>query len=260
MSAFSFHSRCQADSYLRQRLAQQSIDYGPSSPFHLVRSTLYPLLSHWGNGWIRQIAPSGSFAKGTGNRAGTDIDLFISMHHTVANTHAEIRDTLFSTLANNGLKPRHQNVSIGLQVAGFDVDLVPGKHHPSGQEDHGIFIRRKGTWTKTNVQLHIALIRNAGCTEEIRVLKLWRRRYGLDFPSFYLELIALTALDGRPRGNLAENVVHALKFISTELVGLKVIDPANGENDISADLTNAEKRHLSAAAADALSKTWQDIL
>lgn len=260
MSAFSLYTNSQRDIYLRQCLARNAVDYGPRSPLHVVSATLYPLILSWGNGCIRQIAPSGSFAKGTGNSVGTDIDLFISIHHTVPNSHAEIRDTLFSTLSSNGLKPRQQNVSIGLQVSGYDVDLVPGKHHPSGDEDHGIYIRRKGTWTKTNVLRHIALIKNAGCTEEIRVLKLWRRRYGLDFPSFYLEMVALMALDGRPRGNLADNVAHALTFISREFLGLKVIDPANGENEISADLNDAEKRHIAAAASDALNRRWQDIL
>lgn len=261
MSALSAFAVNPADVYLRQRLAAHAVDTGFNSPVRLVQSTLAPILTTWGNGNLRAVHPSGSFAKGTGNNIGTDIDLFISVAHNVQETHAEIRDKLFRALINAGYAPRHQNVSIGLKVLGYDVDLVPGKHHPASVEDHGLFIRKKNTWTKTNVQTHINLVRSWGCTEEIRVLKLWRHRNRLDFPSFYLELTTMVALNGRQQGDLAANVWHVLKYLSTDFVLATVFDPANGQNEISADITNAEKRAISSAAASSLTKgTWGEIV
>ena len=40
------------------------------------------------------ISPSGSFAKGTANRSGTDIDLFISLSESTPETLKEIYDSL----------------------------------------------------------------------------------------------------------------------------------------------------------------------
>jgi hypothetical protein len=261
MSALSTFAVSPADAYLRQRLTAHAVDTGFNSPVRLVQATLAPILWTWGNGNLRAVHPSGSFAKGTGNNIGTDIDLFISVAHNVQETHAEIRDKLFQALINAGYAPRHQNVSVGLKVLGYDVDLVPGKHHPASVEDHGLFIRRKNTWTKTNVQTHINLVRSWGCTEEIRVLKLWRHRNRLDFPSFYLELTTMVALNGRQQGDLAANVWHVLKYLSTDFLQATVFDPANGQNEISADITNAEKRAISTAAASSLTKgTWGEII
>jgi hypothetical protein len=261
MSMLPANSVDPADAYLRSRLAALAVNTGIHSPVRLVQSTLAPVLATWGNGYLRSITPSGSFAKGTCNSIGTDIDLFISVSEHARETHAEIREKLFQYLVGAGYTPRHQNVSIGLKVLGYDVDLVPGKHHPASFEDHGLFIRKKNTWTKTNVQTHINLVRAWGCTEEIRILKLWRQRNGLDFPSFYLELTTMAALDGRPRGALGGNVWHVLKYLSTHFVIAEVFDPANGENEISADLSRSEKQLIATAAAQALVKrSWSEIV
>ena len=54
---------------------------------------------------------------------------------------------------------------------------------------------------------------NSGRTEEIRVLKLWRRQKGIEFPSFYLELTVINALSGRRSGELAANVWTAFAYL-----------------------------------------------
>jgi len=43
---------------------------------------------------VLSISPSGSFAKGTANRSGTDIDLFISLSESTPETLKEIYDSL----------------------------------------------------------------------------------------------------------------------------------------------------------------------
>ena len=60
-------------------LRREAVDTGPFWPTRSVQVQLEPAIKAWANQWLVGIGPSGSFAKGTANRSGTDIDLFISL-------------------------------------------------------------------------------------------------------------------------------------------------------------------------------------
>ena len=166
----------------------------------------------------------------------------------------EIYDSL--ALKQAGYTPRRQNVSVGMRVNGYDVDLVPAKRQNSYTTDHSLYRRRPDTWTKTNIDTHIATVRAAGQSDAIRILKLWRNQKGLEFPSFYLELTVINALAGRG-GALAQRVAAALEYLRDRFENARLVDPANGANVISDDLTAAEKRAIRAAATAALCGPWE---
>lgn len=67
---------------------------------------------------------------------------------------------------------------------------------------------------------------------EIRAIKIWRANHGLDFPSFYLELIVLDALAGCG-SSVANNVQRTLGYIADNLTARRVEDPANTNNTVS---------------------------
>src|SRR5262245_20606409 len=100
------------DDYLRAILSRETVDVSATSPVRGVQSVLQPLLSGWAGAQLRSIQPSGSFAKGTANHSGTDIDLFISLKSDTTNTLREIYRSLFSRLKSAGCSPQEQNVSI----------------------------------------------------------------------------------------------------------------------------------------------------
>lgn len=72
--------------YLAGILVREAIDTGPQSPVRGVQGVLAPILGSWGGGYLSSISPSGSVAKGTANRSGTDIDLFLSLTANRPNT------------------------------------------------------------------------------------------------------------------------------------------------------------------------------
>jgi hypothetical protein len=218
------------------------------------------MLTRWGNGFLLGIDPSGSFAKGTGNRRGTDIDLFLSLSSNTPDTLSQVRNSLGTCLNQHGYQFRDQNVSLGIVVAGYQVDLVPGTRQSQYGGDHSLFRRKANTWTKTNIQTHINLVRGSGRTAEIRVLKLWRDQKGLDFPSIYLELAIIEALRGKPLGRLSENVADALRFFESSLVSKRIIDPANTNNVISDDLSVSDKQKVAAVAKQALAGNWNGLI
>lgn len=249
-----------ADAYLQQILAREEIGVGYNSPAAVAQMELTPLIREWAGPYLLDISPSGSFAKGTANRSGTDVDLFISISESCNNTLKEIYELLFKRMQEKGLSPKRQNVSINVKVKGIDIDLVPGKRQNAFSHDHSLYRRRADTWTKTNVSTHINHVRNAGRLSETRILKLWRNQKGLDLPSFYLELTTIAALAGK-YGGLSENVWLTFHYLRDYFVNASVVDPANTNNIISDDLTVAERGRIKAAAESALgARNWNEIV
>ncbi|AMN44724.1 nucleotidyltransferase [Rhodoplanes sp. Z2-YC6860] len=248
------------DQYLYGILSREAVDTSATSPALAVRQTLMPLLNEWAGAMLRGVYPSGSFAKQTSNRSGTDIDLFVSLSNQTTESLKEIYTKLFNRLGEKGYAPKKQNVSLNIRVNGFDVDLVPAKHQGGNGEYHSLYRRRADTWTQTNVNTHISKVSASGRTSEIRVIKLWRNQHQLDFPSFYLELAIIEALSGA-RGSLSDNVWKAFGYLAGNFANARFVDPANTNNVISDDLSATERAAIKAAAVRALATTnWNQIV
>lgn len=247
-----------SDNYLHQILAREAVDYSINSPLLAVHRTLAPIIQQFAGNQLASVFPSGSYAKRTANRSGTDIDLFISLKEDTNNPLSEIYELLFKAMS--GYSPKRQNVSINVKVGEYDVDLVPGKLQSSGGSEHSLYKRRIDSWTKTDVLRHVAVVSGSGRTNEIRILKLWRNQKGLDFPSFYLELTIINALQGF-NGTLTQNVVRVFEYLRDSFTNARVTDPANTNNVISDDLTVTEKANISSTARKALdSRNWAEIV
>jgi hypothetical protein len=226
---------------------------------------IIPVIRGWGGDYIHEIALSGSYAKGTAVQGGTDIDLFISVLSTTPNTLSEIYSRLYTALTQNGYyTARKQNVSIGLTVDGFKVDLVPAKRQSAYGSDHSLYKNKTNSWTKTNVKQHIDLVKGCGRLSEIRAMKIWRNNKNLDFPSFYLELSVIEALKYAPLlsngGNLSDNIIKVLRYLETNFSTAKIVDPANSNNIISADMTQQSKNAIANTAARSLKGNWEEFI
>jgi len=250
-----------ADEYLQSILAKYAVATGENSPAARAGNALYPVIQRWAGQFLLEVRYSGSYAKGTAVRGITDVDLFISLHPLRPGTLKEVYQNLVAFLAREGFSPDQRNVSVRISYSGVSVDLVPGKKQEGNTSDHSLYRRRRDTWIKTNVNVHIQTVSQSGRADEIRILKIWRRLHGLDFPSFYLELATLRALEGRWRGQLAENVFAALNYLGASLASDRILDPANTNNVVSDDLTLAEKQKVAAQARTSAAKsTWSEIV
>ncbi|MCZ7620185.1 MAG: nucleotidyltransferase domain-containing protein [Myxococcota bacterium] len=249
------------DDYLRQILRREDAIAGNLSPVTLVLLQVQPAISAWAGSQLVSVTPSGSFAKGTANRSGTDIDLFVSLAWNTTEDLREIYESLFAAMQRQGYAPTRQNVSINITMNGLSVDLVPGRQQGLLTSDHSLFRRRANTWTKTNIETHINYVRRSGLSQEIRVMKLWRQQKRLDFPSFYLELTAIDALSSQRSASLSANVWAVFKYLRDRFAGARVLDPANTSNVISDDLTSMDRLQVCRAAGTALaSSNWNEIV
>ena len=247
--------------YVEAVLVKYAVPRGPNSPAEQLGSAVAGPLRSWANQYLSALQYSGSYAKETGVHGISDVDIFISLKSDTPGTLKELYNKLHSLANNQCWSPRQQNVSIGITVNGTKGDLVPGKVQSSHQSYHSLYLRKRGTWTQTNVALHVDTVRSSNRLREIRAVKIWRFLHGFDFPSLHLELFTIQALSGHSRTTLADNVLHALRTIGASLSSTRIVDPANTNNVLSDDLTKAEKEHIaSRAAQSAREQYWKDII
>ena len=239
--------------YLERLLGRYEIK--PTLLTALAKGAVVQELEKWANGHQNRIVYAGSTAKGTGVAGTTDVDIFISLNPTTPHTLEDIYERLFRWSEAAGWNPRRQNVSIGLNCFGLNIDLVPGKLQQGYSYYLSLWKRKQRTWTQSAPEIHISKVIESRRTQEIRAIKIWRKSHGLDFPSFYLELAVMRALSGCSYLNLESNVQRALGWIADNLETAAIEDPANTNNMISDDLTAAEKRLVAAQAQRSYDET-----
>jgi hypothetical protein len=199
--------------------------------------------------------------KGTAVKGQTDFDVFVSISSDVDWSLHDLYFGLRDHLRATGLQPRQQDVSLGIVYRGAKVDVTVGREQPGRPGYHSIYRSRADTWTLTNVDEHVEMVRSSGRLEEIRLFKIWRRQKSIDLPSFLLEVATLLALQGRPRGYLGENLRCAFRYFALTFPVARIVDPANSNNIVSDDLTDKEKLMVARHAAIALrSAHWTDVV
>jgi hypothetical protein len=185
-----------ADEYVASVVRKYAVEASPGCAAMRAAKEVIPAIRKWAGEYLLDVQFSGSYAKGTAVSLGTDVDLFISLGDEAGGmdtTMKEIYWGLFQFCADRGLKPRAQNVSIRVMAGGVKVDLVPGRKQ-KGSDDHSLYKRKKDSWVQTNVGRHVKFVTEARCGDEIRAMKVWRERYHVEWPSFYLELVTVGAV------------------------------------------------------------------
>lgn len=230
------------------------------SPPHRAADDLIPALKQWGKEYLLGITLTGAYAKNTAISLSAQVDLLVALSPVPGMEMKEIFWSLFEFLTDHEMQPRTRNVSVEIERKGLRVHVIPACRD-SGTSGNVLFNKRSGSVLHTDVAQHVHLIANSGRQQEICALKIWRERCRLDFPSLYLELSVLQALDHERFGQLAENVLAMFHYLSTRFEKTVIRDPANADNIVSNDLPEGEKKAIAKAARKALEdENWKKIL
>jgi len=251
------------DEYVRNVLSKYAVSAGQGSLAYNAANQVYPIIQKWAGTQLLEASFSGSYAKGTSVRGVTDVDLFISLKSDTSNTLKEIFDSLYSAVVSAGYSSaKKQHVSIHCKHGGIDVDLVPGVKQSGNTDDHWLYVNRAGKERiQTNIVKHINIVKGSSRFEEIKAIKIWRLLHSIDICSFYLELAVIEALKGYKIGNVASNVLRALKYLGSDFVDACFVDPANTNNVISDELSLEEKRAVAAKAKQSRAQQhWENII
>jgi len=248
------------DQYAASIVEKYHIDSDTNSPPHHAADEVIPMIKQWGQQHLLGITLSGAYAKNTAISLSSHVDMLIALKPIAGMEMKNIFWNLFEFLTDHDLRPHTRDVSIQLERKGLRVDLIPACRD-GGSSGNLLFNKRTGTAVHTDVGQHIHLIANSGRQQEICALKICRERNSLDFPSFYLELTVLHALETERFGQLADNILAMLRYLSGRFEQAVVRDPANPDNILSNDLKAVDKKAIAKAARDALyDENWKKIL
>lgn len=217
---------------------------------------LSPLIKQWASNFLLTITFSGSTEKETAVKGSNDVDMFISLSPNLNMSMKDIYDSLYDFIAREGFIPKKQNVSIGIDLQGTSIDLVPARKHPGNTNDHSLYSKRTGNWIQTDVQAQINHIKNSNRRAEIKLIKIWRNLNGIDFPSYCLELAVLDALHRLARNNLANNFRAVLEYLQQDFSSATLLDIAKLSNTVSDEMTTSEKTAVANAAGRTLQQNF----
>jgi hypothetical protein len=229
------------------------------SAAHRAADTVMPALKEWAGQYLLGITLSGAYAHNTAISLSSSVDVLISLSPIPGMEMKAVFWNLFEFLTKHNLKGHTRQVSMQVQSKGLKVDLIPAYRDPAGS---GCLLHNKRSETaiRSDPARHVHLVANSGRTQEICALKIWRERNDLDFPSLYLELTTIQALEGERFGQLSDNISTVFRYLSTRFVSISVRDPANSDNVVSDDLVDVDKRAIAKAAREALyEENWKKI-
>ena len=251
------------DLYLLATIGRHRVPDGPEATPNRVRTELMPRLKRWGGKYLEGVTLSGSYAKGTAIRNASlapgdvDVDLFLGLAPETPGPLADQQVSL--TQHFREYQPLAANVSIRILVGNTRVDLVAGRRLPSGAE-HTLWQMRRSSWVRTNVAEQIRYVRESGRLDEILATKVWRKKQGVYFPSYCLELAVIRSAE-RGRAGLSERFERVLEWLAEELPRAALRDPGNQSNDVAELMTPEEKWRVAHAAWMSLrAESWTEVV
>lgn len=234
--------------YLRRILENETLNEDGSEMKALRerRSEVEALLrAHFSKSTV-SIRWGGSKAKGTMIASSYDGDMTAYFPHDEVDAGSTLKEIFDAVEASLGTKYAVQRKASVLRIfkSGEDLhfDVVPGRYTDDTKTD--VFLHRttgEKERLKTNLQVHIDHIRDSDVLDEIRLMKLWKVRYGLvGVKTFILELLVVKLLGGRKNLGIVKRLEHVLTELCDSAENLAVEDPANPSgNDLKPLLDEA---------------------
>ncbi|HLV95112.1 MAG TPA: hypothetical protein VKS44_07960 [Candidatus Acidoferrales bacterium] len=229
------------------------------SAAHRAADAVMPVLKEWAGQSLLGITLSGAYAHNTAISLASSVDVLVSLSPIAGMEMKAVFWNLFEFLTKHDLKAGTRQVSMQVQSKGLKVDIIPVYRDPAGS---GCLLhnRRSETAIRTDPARHVHLVANSGRSQEICAIKIWRERSSLEFPSLYLELSVMQALEGERFGQLSDNISTVFRYLSGRFRTVAVRDPANSDNVVSDDLADVDKQAVAKAAHAALyEENWKKI-
>lgn len=262
------------EEYLKQILKNHSI--GVDSPemkkLQETRKDVEALIREKFADCSPTIRYGGSKVKGTMIIDAYDLDIVSYFPHDdicAGETLKDIYDNAVNALAEQYyVEPRRSAIRIRSKDSAhedFHIDVVPGRFTDDTKSDTILYQSgaEKGR-LKTNLDVHIAHIRDSGLVDVIQLAKLWKVRNSIDLKTFGLELLVIKYATNSKKNHLETGLVSFWEYLRDHGDNITIEDPANpGGNDLSVLLSDSTKALLSMFAKSALNLveagSWESI-
>jgi hypothetical protein len=206
----------------------------------------------------------GSKAKGTMIKESYDLDIINYFPHddtSAGETLEVIYENTYDALSEEyliepkGSALRLKDKNLDSYGHDFHIDVVTGRY--INGESGDVYLYRSAEekkLLKTNLDVHIAHVRESGVIEAIRLMKLWRVRYKVPIKNFGLDLLTIKLLKNKKNLLLSNQLVSIWQEFRDHADSLTIEDPANPSgNDLSEMLNSSVKQSLRDLAVSTLS-------
>lgn len=240
------------DLYVLEVLSRYNV---PTAPALKASQDIAETIKGWTRRYLLAQVVTGSYSKGTRIKGGTDIDLVLSVGPRTPGTMQKVYENLFAYMRAKGYRARRGCVSVSVVSEGFKLDLIPARVQWGTSNNHEVYVAASGKTQMVHFESQVKHVRDSGWLKEIIALKIWRDLRGLDFPSYYLELVVLQSLKNANSQRHAHNLLAVLRHISQHLEDKPVMDPTNIHNAVSDCLSPDKKRAVALAARQSADQT-----
>jgi len=188
----------------------------------------------------------GSRGKKTMIKESYDLDIVLYFPETTNFSIENIYDKVTRYLGSSNYRVITKNAAIRvLKRENYHIDVVPAKRIKGSEDSAFLWRNEDGERLKTSVVQHIASIREFGRRDVIKLLKLWKVRYKIEFPSFVLEQLIIRALKDNLNIRLNNAIIEVLEFISKNMETIRLEDPANTNNILTDSISAYDKDIIS---------------
>jgi hypothetical protein len=246
--------------YLAGLLQQQAMQQNEVDTLRRLRDEIEGKLRQ-AYGTAPRFYYGGSFGKDTMIGASYDLDIVIYFPSTEQASLSDIFNSVHSQLTRNGYKVQRKTVALRLPYQeGFHVDVVPGRAQDHTYQYATLYKNvGSGSTLQTSLKVHIDEVRQTGIRDILKLMKLWRVRHSLLWSTFALEITVRRALDGTSKTDFGVAMREILSFIVGNLQVIRLVDPANTNNEI--EMSYADRAAVVAKATQSLNERyWEQIV
>lgn len=262
------------EEYLTQILKNHSV--GVNSPemkkLQETRKAVESLIREKFDECSPTIRYGGSKVKGTMILDSYDLDIVSYFPHDdtcAGETLKDIYDNVVNALAEQYyVEPRRSAIRIRSKDANhedFHIDVVPGRFTDDTKSDTFLYqAEGEKERLKTNLDIHIAHIRDSGLVDVIQLAKVWKVRNNIDLKTFGLELLVIKYANNSKKNHLETGIVSFWEYLRDHGDNITIEDPANPEgNDLSLLLSDSTKALISMFAKSTLNLVeaglWESV-
>ena len=242
--------------YLLDLLTDQNLESASLSTLQKLRDQIEAVL-RGKYGSTPRVYYAGSYGKNTMIKEAFDLDIVLYFPYIETASLANIYTSVWRTLEFHKYVVKPKTVALRLLYkGGFHIDVVPGRAQDSKFYYATLYKHGENSTMQTSLKKHIETVQPVKGT--VRLMKLWKVRKALEWQTFALEQTVVRALTGKPKSDYEKNLLNVFAFIRDEIQSIRLVDPANSNNEI--EMSNSARLTLRDAANGAIAaKYWSDV-
>ncbi|MBI2258031.1 MAG: hypothetical protein HYU67_03930 [Flavobacteriia bacterium] len=166
---------------------------------------------------INPIIVFGSSIKKTNIKDAPKVKLLVSIKEKDKRKPEEILQLYFDYFTQFGENVSKSNNQIIFNYKGINFNILLAKKKANTYNFHVLNNLNLNKEIVTNFNIHTLNVVETKFQREIILMKLWREKHQLNFPTMYLELVVIKVLRKCKKKNLFSRILRILDFLRKEL-------------------------------------------